>query len=111
MALYQAVKVPLYQDGIPVYLPVDDRIDCFLGRARAIGILDAQAESAAVMLGEKPIEQRGASPSDVEVAGRRWRKADARRAHSLIEIAWVGQARTDSSRRARRSSPGSSFKM
>ena len=41
------------------------------GRARAVGVLDAQQELAAVVAGEQPVEQRGARAADMQEAGRR----------------------------------------
>src|SRR6185295_7067409 len=54
---------------------VDDGLDRFLGGALAVGVLDAQAEDAAVMPGIQPVEQGRAGASDVEEAGRRGGKA------------------------------------
>ena len=42
--------------------PVENCVDCRLGRAGAIGILDAQEELAAMVAGKQPVEQRGAPP-------------------------------------------------
>ena len=50
---------------------VEDRLDRGLGRALAVGVLDAQQHLAAVLLGEKPVEQRRARPADVQEAGGR----------------------------------------
>ena len=50
---------------------VQDRGDRRFGRARAVGVLDAQQVLAAVMLGEQPVEQRGPGAADMQVAGRR----------------------------------------
>ena len=50
---------------------VEDRGDGGLGRARAIGVLDAQQELAAGVLGIEPVEQGGARAADVQEAGRR----------------------------------------
>jgi hypothetical protein len=51
--------------------PVDDRVDRRLGRALAIGVLDAQVEAAAVMAGEQPVEQRRAGAADMKITRRR----------------------------------------
>src|SRR6476469_3279529 len=50
---------------------VEDRLDRRLGRAGAVGVLDAQQVLAAMVLGEQPVEERGAGAADMEVAGRR----------------------------------------
>ena len=42
-----------------------------------VGVLDAQHERAAVPAGEQPVEERRAGAADVQVAGGRWREADA----------------------------------
>ena len=55
-------------------MPVEDRVDRRLGRARLVGILDPQQEFAAMMAGEQPVEQRGARAADMEEAGRRGRE-------------------------------------
>ncbi len=49
---------------------VDDELDVLVGRARAVGVLDAQDEDAAVVAREQPVEQRRAGAADVQVAGR-----------------------------------------
>jgi hypothetical protein len=51
------VAVPI--EAEPAH-PVEDRVDRVLGRARLVGILDAQQELAAVVAGEQPVEQRRA---------------------------------------------------
>jgi hypothetical protein len=56
---------------------VDDEVDVRVGRARAIGVLDAQDEAPAVVAREEPVEQRGAGAADVQVAGRARREAHA----------------------------------
>src|SRR5690606_8936009 len=53
---------------------LEDFLDGILGRALAVGILDAQAETAAVMPGEQPVEQGRAGTADMQVAGRGGRK-------------------------------------
>ena len=63
---------------IPSRIAVDRR----LGRARAVGILDAQQELAAVVAREQPVEQRGAGAADMQEAGRRGREAGDDRAGS-----------------------------
>ncbi len=50
---------------------VQDRVDRGLGRAGAIGILNAQQELAAFRPREQPVEQRGARAADVKESGRR----------------------------------------
>ena len=54
--------------------PVDDRVNRSLRRTLAIGVLDAQQELAAEMLGVKPVEQSRARAADVQEAGRRRRE-------------------------------------
>ena len=51
--------------------PIQDRRDRRLGRARAVGVLDAQQVLAAVMLGEEPVEQGRSGAADMQVAGGR----------------------------------------
>ena len=41
-----------------------------VGRARLVGILDAQQELAAVVAREQPVEQRRARAADVQESGR-----------------------------------------
>ena len=48
---------------------VEDDIHGFLRIARGVGILDAQDKRAAGVPGVKPVEQRGARATNVEVAG------------------------------------------
>ncbi|OIQ70399.1 hypothetical protein GALL_479880 [mine drainage metagenome] len=50
---------------------IEDRLHRRLGGALAIGVLDAQQELAADMLGVKPVEKRGPSRANVHVAGGR----------------------------------------
>ena len=50
---------------------VEDRLHRRLGRPRAVGVLDAQDEPAAVMAGIEPVEQRRAGAADVEESGGR----------------------------------------
>ena len=49
---------------------VEDRVDRRVGRALAVGVLDAQHEGAAVMAREEEVEERRARAADVQVAGR-----------------------------------------
>ena len=55
--------------------PVEDRRDRLFGRARAVGVLDAQQEFAAAAARIEPVEQRGARSADMQEAGRGGRKA------------------------------------
>jgi competence protein ComEC len=71
LELEDGVAVPI--EAEPAH-PVEDRVDRRLGRARAIGILDAQQELAAVMAREQPVEQRRARAADMQIAGRRRRE-------------------------------------
>ena len=57
---------------------VEDDVHGFLRIARGVGVLDAQDERAAGVAGVKPVEQRGARAADVQVAGGRRGKSDAR---------------------------------
>src|SRR6185295_7726498 len=50
---------------------VEDRGDRRLGRARAVGVLDAQQELGPAPARVKPVEQRGARPADMQEAGGR----------------------------------------
>src|SRR5207247_8068485 len=45
--------------------------------ARAVGVIDAEDEDAAVMPCEEPVEERGARVPDVERSGRRRREPNA----------------------------------
>jgi hypothetical protein len=49
---------------------VENCVGHLAARARTIRILDAQHEDTAVAFGEQPVEERGAGPADVQVAGR-----------------------------------------
>jgi hypothetical protein len=69
--LIDLVAVPIEPE--PTH-PVEDRLDRRLGRARAVGILDAEQELAAMMPREEQVEQRGARAANVEIAGRRRRE-------------------------------------
>ena len=57
---------------------VEDDVHGFLGIARGVGVLDAQDERAAGVAGVKPVEQGGARAADVQVAGGRGGKTNAR---------------------------------
>ncbi len=45
---------------------VQDRLDRGLGRALAVGVLDAQKVAAAMVPGEQPVEERGPGTTDVQ---------------------------------------------
>jgi len=67
--------------------PPQTFVDCgggFFGITRAVGILDAQNEGAAVMPGEEPVKQRSARSADVQITRGRWSKADTDRIHGNI---------------------------
>ena len=49
---------------------VEDRLHRLRRRAFAVGVLDAQQELAADVLGVEPVEQRRARAADVQEAGR-----------------------------------------
>ena len=68
------IFVPVPIEAEPAH-PVEDRVDRLVGRARLVGILDAQQELAAVVAGEQPVEQRRARAADVQEAGRGGREA------------------------------------
>jgi hypothetical protein len=74
--------------AIPVQLQpaqaFEDRVDRRLGRPLPVGVLDAQAEDAAVMAREQPVEQGGARAADVQEAGGRWREAADGNGHVVI---------------------------
>lgn len=55
----------------------EDGVLRLLGRARGVGVLDAQDELAPDVLREEVVEERGAGASDVEVARRGGGEADA----------------------------------
>ena len=48
---------------------VEDRLHRLGGRARDVGVFDAQDELAAVMTRERPREQRGARAADMQITG------------------------------------------
>src|SRR3546814_9838949 len=50
---------------------VENRRDRRFGGPRAVRVIAPQAEDAAVLTGEQPIEQCGPRPADMEEAGRR----------------------------------------
>ena len=54
---------------------VEDRVDRGLGRALAVGVLDAQEERPAEAPGVEPVEQRRARAADVQESGRGGREA------------------------------------
>jgi hypothetical protein len=54
---------------------VEDRLDRGVGRALAVGVLDAQQEAPAVLAREQVREQRGARAADVQETGRAGREA------------------------------------
>ncbi len=54
----------------------DDAVCPLRPVARCVGVLDAQHERAALLLGERPVEQRGPGGTDVEHAGRRRSEPD-----------------------------------
>jgi hypothetical protein len=54
---------------------VPDRLVEIESRALAVGVVDAQEEAPAMLLGEEEIMQRRPDIADMEPAGRRWRKA------------------------------------
>ena len=56
---------------------LEDRARALVGAARLVGVLDAEEELAAELLGVEPVEERGARAADVEVAGRRRSEAEA----------------------------------
>ena len=46
-----------------------NRGDCFLSVARFVRVFDAQNKFAAMMSGEKPVEECGTGSADVEITG------------------------------------------
>src|SRR5680860_971689 len=99
-ALAMALRARQLVDGlaVPIELEppqaVENGENGAFGGARLIGILDPEQHLAAFGFGIKPVEQGGASASDVEVAGGRWRKArDDSLAHrSILEaLGGLGQ--------------------
>ena len=50
---------------------VEDLLDVLLGRALAVGVLDAQDEAAASVAGGEPVVERRPRPTDMQGAGRR----------------------------------------
>src|SRR5690349_14685706 len=74
---------------------VEDRVDRLLRRARLVRILDPEEIFAAVVAGEQIVEQGGARPADMQIAGRGGGKAghDARDfaacAQASFPLSWV----------------------
>jgi hypothetical protein len=60
-----------------------DVVGCALDEALLVGVLDAQDELAAVVARGQPVEEGGAHPADVQVAGGAGREAHAHRAGDL----------------------------
>lgn len=54
----------------------EDHIERILRGPNDVSILDSELEVAAVVLGKQPIEQCRPCSTDVEIARRRWSKAD-----------------------------------
>ena len=50
----------------------------FCGRAFKVSVLNAEDQSSAMVAGKQPVKQRGAGPSDMQIAGRRRSKANSR---------------------------------
>ena len=73
LRLMHDIAVPMQAKPIE---PVDDRVHRLARRARAIGVLDPQAEQAGMMLREQPIEERRARAANVKEAGGRGGEAD-----------------------------------
>ena len=67
-ALIHDVLVPAEAEPVEA---LEDRARALVGAARAVGVLDAQQELAAVVLGVEPVEERRAGAADVEVSRRR----------------------------------------
>ena len=63
------------EDAEPMQV-VEDRVGILLPGPRDVGIVEALDESAAVLRGEQPVEQRRARIADMDVAGGRWGEAD-----------------------------------
>ena len=59
---------------------VDDALRPLRSVAGFVGVLDAEDERAAEPLGERPVVERRARPTDVEETGGRWREAKSRAA-------------------------------
>jgi hypothetical protein len=73
-----------------------DRLDIVLAAALGIGIVDAQQETPAALLGEHPVVQRSANVADMEPPGGRrgeagdmgHARADSRGARAWREVSW-----------------------
>ena len=63
---------------------VEDRLDRLRRRALAVGVLDAQQELAADVLGVEPVEQRRARPADMQEAGGRGRETGDDGGHGAL---------------------------
>jgi hypothetical protein len=57
------------------------------GRALEVGVLDAEHKVSPLGAREEVVEERGAGAADVEVAGGRWREADADGAGAALSAA------------------------
>ena len=68
LALEYRCVVPIETQPVE---PGKDRVDRFRGRARLVGILDAQQRLAAMVAGEQPVEHRGARAADMQESGGR----------------------------------------
>ena len=67
----------------------DDGVHGFVRGPRPVGVLDAQAKAAAVMLGVEPVEQRRAGSADVkEARGRRGKAGDHRHGAICGSVHW-----------------------
>src|ERR1019366_2324955 len=73
-ALRLEVRALIPIDAQPAQ-PDEDAFHHLRRRALEVSVLDAEDERASVMSREQPVEQRGARPADMQVAGRRRRKA------------------------------------
>ncbi len=62
----------------------EDGLDGLVGRTALVGILDAEDEPSVLLPGEEPVEQRGANPSDMEIAGGTRRETDADLIHKTL---------------------------
>src|SRR5689334_11393061 len=60
---------------------LEDGAGAFVGAAGLVGVLDAEEELPTVSLDVEPVEERGSSATDVQVAGGRGREAETRRTH------------------------------
>ena len=79
--------VPVEAEPAQRLLNLVDRLGDLAAR---VGVLDPQAELAALVTGEEPVEERRVYPADVEKAGRARREADDWRHGAIVGVVQLG---------------------